>query len=306
MRAETLSAAVSQLDPALAWAVPYAKLLLALPAPELEAEGLDQAQRKQRTLEAVKGLVLRCADDRTQLVLVEDLQWVDRSSEEALHALVGALADRRILLVCTYRSGYAPPWQERSFHQRLAVEELVAGDAARMAEALLPGSEARPLRALVAARAEGNPLFVEELAGFLRELDRGARAADAVPETIHDLLTARIDRLPDTPKRVLQRASVLGREFPLRLLESVSPPGEDVRGAVNELVERELLEREAALPRGPALLCAGADPRRRLQRAAAQGAGGAAREGRPRPRVALWRPSRRGAARSRAPLRRER
>ncbi len=248
MRAETLSAAVSQLDPALAWAVPYAKLLLALPAPELEAEGLDQAQRKQRTLEAVKGLVLRCADDRTQLVLVEDLQWVDRSSEEALHALVGALADRRILLVCTYRSGYAPPWQERTFHQRLAVEELVAGDAARMAEALLPGSEARPLRALVAARAEGNPLFVEELAGFLRELDRGAQAADAVPETIHDLLTARIDRLPDTPKRVLQRASVLGREFPLRLLESVSPPGEDVRGAVNELVERELLDEKQLFP----------------------------------------------------------
>ncbi len=172
-RAETLQAAVAELDPTLAWVVPYAKLLLALPAPELEAEGLDQAQRKQRTLEAVKGLIFRCADERPQLLLVEDLQWVDRSSEEALHALVGALADRRILLLCTYRSGYAPPWQERSFHHRLALEELVAGDAARMVEALLPGSDAQPLRELVAARAEGNPLFVEELAGFLR--DQGER-----------------------------------------------------------------------------------------------------------------------------------
>ncbi|MET0153705.1 MAG: adenylate/guanylate cyclase domain-containing protein [Candidatus Binatia bacterium] len=248
LRADTLHAAVSQLDPALAWAAPYAKLLLALPAPELEAEGLDQAQRKQRTLEAVKGLVLRCADDRPQLVLVEDLQWIDRSSEEALQAVVGALADRRILLVCTYRSGYAPPWQDRSFHQRLALEELAAADGARMAETLLPGSESRRLRELVTARAEGNPLFLEELAGFLREQDRGARAAEAVPQTIHDLLTARIDRLPETSKRVLQRAAVLGREFPLRLLESVSPPGEDVRSAVTELVDRELLDEKQLFP----------------------------------------------------------
>jgi adenylate cyclase len=247
-RTESLQAAVAELDPTLTWAVPYAKLLLALPAPELEAEGLDQAQRKQRTLEAVKGLVLRSGDERPQLLLVEDLQWIDRSSEEALHALAGALADRRLLLLCTYRTGYAPPWQDRSFHQRLALEELAAADAARMAETLLPGSEARPLRDLVAARAEGNPLFVEELAVFLRELGPGERAADAVPETIHDLLTARIDRLPDAPKRVLQRASVLGREFPLRLLEVVSPDREEVRDAVNELVARELLDEKQLFP----------------------------------------------------------
>jgi class 3 adenylate cyclase/predicted ATPase len=247
-RAETLQAAVAQLDPTLTWAVPYAKLLLALPAPELEAEGLDQAQRKQRTLEAVKALVLRSADERPQLLLVEDVQWIDRSSEEALHGLAGALADRRLLLLCTYRSGYAPPWQDRSFHQRLALEELVAADAARMAETLLPGSESRPLRELVAMRAEGNPLFVEELAGFLREQGPGERNTDAVPQTIHDLLTARIDRLPEGPKRVLQRASVLGREFSQRLLESVSPDGEEVRGALNELVARELLDEKQLFP----------------------------------------------------------
>ena len=92
-----LASGVGRLDPRLAWAVPYCKLLFALPAPELETEGLDQAQRKRRTLEAIKALVFRAAEDRPQLLLVEDLQWIDRSSEEALRSLIDALADRRML-----------------------------------------------------------------------------------------------------------------------------------------------------------------------------------------------------------------
>ena len=239
-----VASGIPRLDPELAWTAPYCKLLLALPAPELETEGLDQAQRKRRTLEAIKALVYRTAEDRPQLLLVEDLQWIDRSSEEALRSLIDALADRRVLVLCTYRPGYAPPWQERSFHQRLALEPLAPAEAMRMVEALLP--EARSLRDLVVARAEGNPYFVEELAGYLR--GRGEGAGGGVPETIHDLLTARIDRLREPLKRILQRASALGREFPLRVLEAMTPEGEDARGGVSDLVALELLHEKELFP----------------------------------------------------------
>ena len=68
--------------------------------------------------------MFRAADQGAQVLVVEDLQWIDRSSEETLCALVDALADRRVLMLCTYRPGYVPPWQERSFHQRLMLEPL--------------------------------------------------------------------------------------------------------------------------------------------------------------------------------------
>src|SRR5581483_2264882 len=100
------------------------------------------------------------------------------------------------------------------------------------------------VRQLVVSRAEGNPFFIEELTRYLREreLHEGAGARDAtVPATVNDLLTARIDRLPETLKRTLQLAAVLGREFPLALLERLAPPGTDVKGHVSELLQLELL-----------------------------------------------------------------
>ena len=239
---------VARIEAELSWAVPYYRHLLALPAPELEAEGLDQAQRKRRTLEAVKALVFRAAQERPLLLLVEDLQWIDKSSEDALRSLVDSLSDHRVLLVCTYRTGYVPPWQDRTFHHRLALEPLSAEEAGRMVEHLLPMPERFPARELVVSRAEGNPYFVEELAGFLRGEAAEAAPKIGVPETIHDLLTSRIDRLAEPLKRTLQRAAVLGREFPLRLLEAITPAGEDAAGAVSELVSLELLHEKDLFP----------------------------------------------------------
>jgi adenylate cyclase len=237
---EKLERAIAGLDPELAWTLPYVKLLLALPSPELDAQGLDQAQRKIRTLEALKALLFGTAEGRPLVLLVEDLQWIDKSSLEALRALVDALADHRVLLVATHRGGYTPPWQDRSVHQRLALAPLSPTETARMVDALVPSASDR---AVVIARGEGNPFFLEELAAYLRVArDEGAAAviARGVPDTIQDLLMARIDRLAEPVKRTLQCASVLGREFGLATLEALAP-GENVREHVAELVDREML-----------------------------------------------------------------
>ncbi|MGH7900021.1 MAG: ATP-binding protein [Candidatus Binatia bacterium] len=248
---EKLDREIGRLDSSLRWTAPYLKRLLALPAPELDAEGLDQQQRKRRMLEAVKAFTLRAAAERPVFLLVEDMQWTEPSSEECLRALVDGIAEHRVMIVCTYRTGYAPPWQDRSTHQRLALDPLTRHETAAMVHALLGTSDSRA--DVIAERAEGNPFFIEELAAYLRESSskrsrRRSSAEAEIPQTIQDLLTARIDRLPDSLKRTLQRASVLGREFSLSLLEAIGAADGDLAADLAELVSRELLHEKALFP----------------------------------------------------------
>jgi adenylate cyclase len=241
---------VRRLDPAIAWIVPYVKLLLALPAPELEAEGLDQVQRKRRMIEAVRALVLRGAQHRPLVLVAEDLQWIDASSEELLTALVDSLAGHRVLIVTTHRTGYAPPWQDRSYHQRLALDPLSVDETRAMARSLLgPLDGDGTLEELVVRRAEGNPFFVEELTRYIRgHGGAGASGERDVPGTVQDLLTARIDRLPEAAKRTLQLAAVLGRDFSRGLLEAVAPGDLDVTVQLGELLRHELLREKTFFP----------------------------------------------------------
>jgi adenylate cyclase len=255
---EKVAAGVRQLDPELEWTIPYLRHLLALPASELEAAGLDQAQRKQRMVEAVKALALRGAQQRPLLLLVEDLQWVDRNSEELLRSLVDSLAGYPVLLVCTYRPGYTPPWEDRSFHQRLALHPLSTNETTNMVRELLGVAHLAPsVESLVMQRAEGNPFFIEELTRYLREhgllvpstsMRPEEPAEGGLPDTIHALLTARIDRLPETLKYTLEVASVLGREFPLSLLEALVPAASELQQDLAELVRLEFLHEKELFP----------------------------------------------------------
>jgi adenylate cyclase len=245
-KGEKLAAGIRSLDHGLEWVLPYIRHLFALPAPDLDAAGLDQTQRKWRLIEAVKALVLRSAQQRPLVLVLEDLQWIDRQSEEAMAALVDAFGGHRVLLVCTYRAGYAPPWRDRSYHRRLTLDPLSADETAQMVASLLgQGSAPEPLMRLVAQRAEGNPFFIEELARYLREHGGDARE---LPATVQDLLTARLDRLPEPLKRTLQTAAVLGRQFPLALLEAIAPENADLRSDLRELVRHELLHETELYP----------------------------------------------------------
>ncbi|HEV8472799.1 MAG TPA: adenylate/guanylate cyclase domain-containing protein [Methylomirabilota bacterium] len=241
-RVAKLERAVRGLDPALEWTIPYLKHLLALPAEELGEGGLEEAQQKRRLAEAVRAFVLRGAQDTPVVLLAEDLQWIDPNSEELVRLLVDGIAGRPVLIVGTYRSGYAPPWRDRSFHHRLALDALTRADAERMVTSLAATADPA-LRDLVVDRADGNPFFIEELTRYVRE--RGDTRE--LPETVHDLLTARIDRLPEGLKRTLQIAAVLGREFRLSLLEQVACDPE-LEPSLAELVSRELLRQKDLLP----------------------------------------------------------
>src|SRR5829696_8676317 len=196
---------------------------------------------KARMFETLRSWSLHGSRRRPLIIAIEDLHWVDRSSEEYLASLVQCLAGAPVLLLCTWRPGYRPPWSEHSYVTQLALRRLGPRDSLSVVRSVL-GADQVPeaLARVVMERGEGNPFFLEELARGA--LERGEGADDrSVPDTIQGVLMARIDRLPDMPRRVLQTASVLGRGFPLRLLEAVWPEPATLAEPLQELQSLEFV-----------------------------------------------------------------
>lgn len=194
---------------------------------------------------AVGGLLRACAAEGPLVALLEDLHWSDESSADTIAQLLPAAADSPILLLATTRDEPdVPGWHllaamRRAFREfeELRVGPLSEADARTLVSNLLE-IEALPasVRDTIVARADGNPFFVEETLRML--IDRGALAFRdgrcvateeitrvEIPETIHGLLLARIDRLASEPRRALRVASVIGREFEAGLLERVLAAG---------------------------------------------------------------------------------
>ena len=196
--------------------VPYLAGLLSLPLPERLALPVLSAQAlRERTFEALLGLIGAIASAQPLLLVIEDLQWSDPSTLELVGRALERYPSARLLLLCTARSEFAPS-------PRLPFERLELGrcpDA--VLEALVRSfAQADPLPdtvvAGIVARADGVPLFAEELARAVCET-----GSFEIPATLQDLLMARLDRL-GTAKPVAQQAAVIGRRFSFGLLRAVT------------------------------------------------------------------------------------
>src|SRR5205823_3886704 len=185
---------------------------------------------------------------RQPLILaVEDLHWIDQTSEACFASLVESLAGAPILLLCTYRPGYRPPWLEKSYATQIALRRLTPLDSLAVVHAVLQRVLPDPLSQVILAKAEGNPFFLEELTRAVVE-HGDLRSLQVVPDTIQGVLAARIDRLPEEPKRLLQTASVLGREFSPRLLGMLWDTPDVLEAYLEELKRLEFLyERTEAI-----------------------------------------------------------
>ncbi len=199
---------------------------------------------KAHTFEVLRELSLRGSQRRPLIFALEDLHWSDKASEEFFTLLGESIPGAPILMVSTYRPGYSPPWIGRSYASQLALQPLAPEDALSIV-----GSIERPVAPSVAQiiveKAEGNPFFLEELTRAVAELETGC-ATSAVPDTIHAVVSARIDRLPDQSKRLLQAASVIGREVPLNLLKAIWEGSGEAEGYLRELTRSEFLYERAS------------------------------------------------------------
>ena len=182
---------------------------------------------KARTFEALRDLTRRLAGLRPLVLVVEDLHWIDRTSEEYLGTLIDVVAGARILLVTTHRPGYRPPWMDRSFATQVALQPLSAPESLSLARDVIGAAEVdEPTVEMIVAKAEGNPFFTEELARAVAE-SGGSAPGSAVPDTVEGVLMARIDRLAAEDKRVLQAAAVIGRSLPFLLLQAILDPADE-------------------------------------------------------------------------------
>jgi class 3 adenylate cyclase/tetratricopeptide (TPR) repeat protein len=200
---------------------------------------VDPPSTKGRTFDAFRALLLAEARSRPLVVVVEDLHWIDRSSEEFLSEFADDVAAEPILLLTTYRPGYAPPWGVKSFAAQIALRPLDPQASGRIVHWAL-GDVGDDDAAAIVERGEGNPFFLEELARARRDTGTGP-TTQAVPRTVQDVLAARIDRLDASTKSAIQIASVLGREFELELLAGLWDEPQSLDNAVRELKRLEFV-----------------------------------------------------------------
>jgi tetratricopeptide (TPR) repeat protein len=217
--------------------------------------------RQRILLGVIRHLVEARAGEGPGVVLVEDLHWLDPSSEVFLENLIEALPGSRTLVVVNFRPEYRASWTKRSYYQQLPLLPLDGRAIAELAVDLLGGDPSLDgLDELLAERTGGNPFFIEEVVQGLIESgaldgDRGAyrltRSLDelTIPATVHALLAARIDRLPEREKTVLQSAAVIGREFTEPVLEAVTQLGDgELRASLAALRDAEMVFEKTLYP----------------------------------------------------------
>jgi class 3 adenylate cyclase/tetratricopeptide (TPR) repeat protein len=200
---------------------------------------LDPLQRRQRTLDAVKRLLLRESQVQPLLLVFEDLHWIDAETQALLDGLVESLPTARVLLLVNYRPEYEHAWGRKTYYLQLRIDPLPPESAEALLDALLGEDRTlEPLKRVLVERTEGNPFFLEESVQTLAETrvlvgERGAyrmtKAPDAwqIPATAQAIVAARIDRLSTEDKRLLQTASVIGKDVPFALLHAVADVPED-------------------------------------------------------------------------------
>jgi class 3 adenylate cyclase/tetratricopeptide (TPR) repeat protein len=234
-----IMAKLHSVDPALESSLTALLSLIDVPVDDRSWEQLDPQQRRQRTLESVKRLLLRDSHTQPLLILLEDLQWSDSETEAFLGALIEGLRTARILLVATFRPEFEPKWADTDYCQRLRIDPLPPPRTEELLQALLGDAvELQPLKRLLIERTQGNPFFLEESVRMLIETralvgDRGAYCVVKdvttmqIAPTIKAVLSARIDRLSPVEKSLLQCASVVGKDVPVAILNAVAELRED-------------------------------------------------------------------------------
>jgi tetratricopeptide (TPR) repeat protein len=243
------------LDRALERLVPAILALLNVPIDDWMWQALDPPQRRRQTLDAVRELLLRESREQPLLLVFEDLHWIDSESQAFLDGLVDSLPTARVLLLGSCRPEYRHPWEAKAHYSQIRLESLSPAGADALLGALLgkdPGLG--DLKQLVVERTERNPFFVEESVRELIEtgalvgvpgayhLTRPTRLVQ-IPASVKAVLGTRIDRLSASDKRLLQSASVIGKDVPFTVLAAIADlPESELSHALARLKETEFLD----------------------------------------------------------------
>jgi len=256
---EKVTGKLLALDEALKPALPALLALLDVPVEDAAWRALAPAQRRHLTLDGVRRLLLREALEQPLLLIFEDLHWIDSETQALLDGLVESLGAARLLLLVNYRPEYRHGWGSKTCYTQVRLDALPADSAGQLLEALLgEDTGLAPLKQLLVKR--GNPFFLEETVRTLVETktligERGRYRlvqpvqTIQVPSTVQVMLAARIDRLLPDDKRLIQVASVVGKDVPFPLLQAVAElPEDELRRGLERLQAAEFLHEAALFP----------------------------------------------------------
>jgi predicted ATPase len=242
-------------------AVPLIAALLGIPTDErYPALDLTPQRQKELTLEALLDQLAGLAAEQPLMVVHEDVQWIDPTTEELLSLAIERTQRLPVLMIISFRPEFVPPWPGQPHVSEVALTRLDRREGAAMVDRVI-GAKPWPAEVTtqIVAKTDGVPLFVEELIKAVLESGLLADAGDhyelsgplpplAIPATLHDSLLARLDRLA-TVKEVAQIGAAIGREFSYALLAAVTDRPEDqLHDALDQLVSSELVFRHGTPP----------------------------------------------------------
>lgn len=236
---EKIAERVLTLDPGLVDGLPVLFDFMEVPDPERPAR-LSPEARQRQVFAVLRRVTQRRSEREVLVLLLDDLHWFDTASRAFLEELIPTFPGSRTLVLANFRPEFQATWMTHSYYRQLpvaplgpeAVDELVAALVGR-------DPTVATLSGALLARTGGNPFFLEEVVRSLAEDGTLAGEPGAyrmtrplsearTPETVHAVLAARIDRLPSSAKETLQTASVIGRSFPLAVLERVTGGATDL------------------------------------------------------------------------------
>jgi class 3 adenylate cyclase/tetratricopeptide (TPR) repeat protein len=244
-----------------ATALPFVLELLSIKDSGIENINMSSESKKDRTMEALKRITLKGAEVKPLVMAFEDLHWSDISSEEYLQTILESISGARVFLVFTYRPEFIHTWGGKSYHSQVNLNRLSNRESLIVVSHLL-GTENidRELEELILAKSEGVPLFIEEFVKSLKDLKIIERKNGkyqlvkdiqevSIPSTIQDVITARVDKLPEGIKEVIQIGSAIEREFNYELLKRVTDlPEDELLTALSALKDSELLFERGIFP----------------------------------------------------------
>jgi len=247
--------------------LPYLLELLAVKNSGIDKIPMSPEGKRDRIIEAVRQIMLKGTQVRPLVIAIEDLHWADKSTEEALKWLLESVPGARLLVVFTYRPEFVHAWGGRSYHNQITLNRLSNRESLLMVSNLL-GTDAvdSELQRLILSKAEGVPFFIEEFVRSLQGLGvikrkegkvlvQGDPGSIAIPSTIQDMIMARVDRLSDDAKGVLQAGSAIEREFPHDLIRAVTGlPEAELLTHLSALKDAELLYERGVYPQSSYIL----------------------------------------------------
>jgi len=242
--------------------LPYLLDLLSVEDSGIDQTLLSPEVRKDRMVETMIRIPLKGSEIRPLILAIEDLHWIDKSSNEVLKYLFDNISGERVLLLFTYRPDFIHTWSARSYYNQLTLNRLSNRESLSMCYHLLGTANIdAALEDVILEKTEGVPFFIEEFIKSLQDLKLVEQKNNryiltenirktTVPTTINDVIMARVDSLPDDVREVLQIGSVIGREFEYELIKKVSDiPQDQLLEYLSYLKDSELLYERGIFPR---------------------------------------------------------